>query len=216
MEQAVMEQTKTTTKSVIALDTFRPRSGRPPLAQIEAYWRTLAPSGALPRRRDVNPKGMENALPYAFVLEQVAPTVARFRVAGQTICSTAGFEVRGMPLTCLFALRSRQAVSSAVADVFQTPAMLELDLLAPRRFGRSIGGRLLLMPLFDDKGRVSRAIGGLVTDEPIDGNVQFATPNSPSRREVLMAEPDALQVNAALRPAQRSHQPDLRLVSCTD
>ena len=189
-----MEHISQDKERIVSLDTYRPRSVQPPLAQIEAYWRALARNGELPRRRDVNPRGMEGALGHALVLERVAPTVARFRVAGQVVSKTMGFEVRGMPLSCLFASRSRQAVANAVVDVFSTPALVELDILAPRRFGKSIGGRLLLMPLFDDQDCVTRAIGGLVTDEPIDGGIQFATANHPVRREGIAIRPSETRI----------------------
>ena len=53
----------------------------------------------MPRRAEIDPRGIENALEYAFILERIAPGMARIRLAGIHLSDLMGMEVRGMPLT---------------------------------------------------------------------------------------------------------------------
>jgi hypothetical protein len=135
--------------------------------QVRAYWEGLRSDGTLPERRDVDPRGMEHALEHVFLLERVAPGVARFRLAGQHLANLMGMEARGMPLTTVFLPAARGAAESLLEEVFATPAVLELSLEAPRDHGgMRLEGRLLLLPLMDD-GLCGKALGCLVTQGEI-------------------------------------------------
>ena len=72
-----------------------PHNTRSLLWQMEAYWRALPRSQIVPRRSDIDPRGVENLLRHAIILERVAPGVARFRIAGQHLSDLTGMEVRG-------------------------------------------------------------------------------------------------------------------------
>lgn len=52
------------------------------LLDVMDYWESMRDGDALPRRADIDPRRIEGALPYAFILEEIAPGLARFRVAG--------------------------------------------------------------------------------------------------------------------------------------
>ncbi len=138
---------------------------------MRAYWESLRQGGAVPLRSDIDPRAIEGALPYAFILERIAPQVARFRVAGQHLTELIGSDARGMPLTTFFLAGSRDRAAAALEQVFQGPEVAELDLRAPgglAGFGRrTLTGRMLLLPLRSDLGDVTRALGCLVTDDMI-------------------------------------------------
>ncbi len=134
---------------------------------LEGYWRSMRRDGALPRRRDLDPSGMEAALPHAFVLELVAPGVARMRVAGQAIAGHAGGEARGMPLSVLFDAGSRSALALWLDRCVGRPGVVELAVESQGGALRAASaGRLLLLPLLDAEGQVTRALGGLFLDQP--------------------------------------------------
>ncbi|WP_162300749.1 PAS domain-containing protein [Alkalilacustris brevis] len=141
----------------------------PALDTIEAYWEALrgltqgAP--ALPRRTDIDPRGIENALSQAFLAERIAPGVARLRVAGDALAGLLGAEPRGLPLTVPIAGAQRAEFSELVERVFAAPALVECALFSPRGFRRpALRGRLLLLPLRGAQGQIDCALGALALE----------------------------------------------------
>ncbi|MFC3118128.1 PAS domain-containing protein [Jhaorihella thermophila] len=93
------------------MDRFRSGQSLSPIRQAEAYWIALSENGTIPRRTQIDPRALENILPQTFILERIAPGLARFRLAGQHLCALAGMEVRGMPFFGLFLPRLRALAS---------------------------------------------------------------------------------------------------------
>lgn len=147
------------------MDRFRNGRSLSPLRQAEAYWSALRTDDGVPLRSAIDPRGLENILPYAFILERIAPGVARFRLAGQHLTQLTGMEVRGMPLTAMFTGAARAEVGAVLEHMFDTPAVAELDLIAERRFTMSpLEARMILLPLKSDFGDSSRALGVVVAE----------------------------------------------------
>lgn len=171
------------------------------LKQMEAYWDGLRNGKAVPGRADVNPRGIENILEYAFVLERIAPGVARFRLAGMHLVDLIGMEVKGMPLTAFFTPASRQPVSKLLEDVFQEPEIAELVLTAQSGFGRpELNARMLLLPLKSDLGDVTRALGCLVSDGTIGRAPRRFDLEEARRKTVGQDYPSARQAPQGARP----------------
>jgi hypothetical protein len=132
------------------------------LAVIEAYWRDLRGARRLPARTEVDPSRIDAALPHSFILERLAPGVARMRVAGQMVSAYLGTEARGLPLCALFDGDSKERVMGWLEQVFACPAIVELPLSSSWGFGRPrLSGRMLLLPLHDGTGAVTRAMGAI-------------------------------------------------------
>ncbi|NUH64259.1 PAS domain-containing protein [Sulfitobacter sp. S0837] len=158
-----MDKTGQKAQNVIRMADHRTYEGYGPLAQVEAYWEALRGNRLMPCRSDIDPRGIEDALPYAFILERVAPGVARLRIAGTHLRELMGMEVRGMPITSFFTNAARPLASEALEEVFQLPSQTTLHLNAAGSYGKpSLEARMLLMPLKSDLGDVSRALGCLV------------------------------------------------------
>lgn len=163
-----MGNTGHTAQNVVAMSDHRTHVGYGPLAQVEAYWEALRGNRLMPRRSDIDPRGIESALEYAFILERVAVGVGRLRIAGGHLRDLMGMEVRGMPITALFGTRSRPRVAEALEEVFQMPGQTTLHLGAVASYGRpALTGRMLLLPLKSDLGDVSRVLGCLVVQGEI-------------------------------------------------
>jgi len=146
------------------MSDYQPETGYPALAQVEAYWDALRGNRLVPTRSDVDPRGIDGALENAFVLERIAPGIARLRVAGTQLTALMGMEVRGMPLTTFFAPADRRRMSDALEEMFQTPATLSLRMVSAATPTRpELEARMVLLPLKSDLGDVSRALGCLVT-----------------------------------------------------
>ncbi|KUF11638.1 PAS domain-containing protein [Pseudoponticoccus marisrubri] len=135
-----------------------------PLRQVEAYWHGLCAEGQVPARSAVDPRGIEDALENAFLLERIAPSMAKIRVAGSHLSDLMGMNVAGMPLASLIVPAERTRFGQAVTHLFADPAILRLELRAEGGFGKpGLEATMLLMPLASDFGDLSRGLGALVS-----------------------------------------------------
>ncbi|MCF2870701.1 PAS domain-containing protein [Octadecabacter sp. G9-8] len=133
------------------------------LNEMERYWASLPRTRGVPLRKDVDPAQMGGLLEDSFILERVAPGVARIRVAGRNIAKLIGIEPRGLPLTAAFLPEARAEVGQYLEKAFTSPGLVELALSSPRAVGQpKLHGKILMLPLRDDHGRVSRIMGVLV------------------------------------------------------
>ena len=138
------------------------------IREVRAYWDALRDDQDLPRREQVNPRGMAGALHQVFMLERVAPGVARFRVAGMEINDLMGMEVRGMPVSALFDPAARARLAEVLEKVVTARTIVELDLEADRGLGRpALSARLLLLPLKGAVGEADLILGCLASDGQI-------------------------------------------------
>ncbi len=148
--------------NIIALEPRKMDDVFPAVNEVEAYWTALAQEAPVPARSRIDPRGIESALSYAFILERVAPTVARFRLAGSHLADLMGMEVRGMPLTAMFLPDARAVAGEALDRAFTRPARVTLALTGERGVGRApLDARMILLPLRDEEGRVTRVLGAL-------------------------------------------------------
>jgi hypothetical protein len=132
----------------------------PALNQVEAYWHALRSGPALPRRSDINPRGLEQVLENVFLLERMAPGLARFRLSGSHLNTLLGMDARGMPFSSFFSAGSRRDIATALETVFDTPAIVRLSLRARTGIGRPpLTGHVILLPVLDDLGHPSRVLG---------------------------------------------------------
>lgn len=156
------------------------------LDAISDYWHGLRRGHAVPRRADLDPRGFSDHVSSVFVLEKIAPGLARFRIAGQQVSEVMGMDLRGMPLSALIQLGSRDALQADLVRLFEEPAILRMRL----RSGARLTGAMLLLPLRSDLGDVSRALGILRTRGPVGSGVnRFGITSSSVQR---IAQPQDL------------------------
>lgn len=158
-----MVQDDLTHDGVVSRLPYRPDARFAAVSAVRAYWEALRNGRDTPFRSEIDPRGIESALEHTFILERIAPRLARFRLAGAHLNMLMGMEVRGMPLTAFFTAATRGDSEAILARVFDGPETAELTLVpeaATRRPG--IEARMLLLPLRSDLGDVSRALGCLV------------------------------------------------------
>lgn len=151
-------------QNVVTMSDYQPETGFSAVAQVEAYWEAVRGSRLLPKRSDIDPRGIEQALEFAFILERIAPGIARLRIAGGHLTDLMGMEARGMPLTAFFMPEARPIVSDLLEVVFQTPAVGSLRLTSAGGAQRQpLEARMVLLPLKSDLGDVSRVLGCCVS-----------------------------------------------------
>ena len=216
--------------NVVSLSNYQTNIQFPVIREVEAYWEGLRHGRHLPLRSEVDPRGIERALEYAFILERIAPGIARFRLAGMHLNDLMGMEVRGMPITAFFRPESRKSISLALEHLFEKPQKIEMDLSAERGIGKPpLDARLLMLPLRSDLGDVSRALGCLVTVGQIGRTPRRFEVREGSYSDLTTQAPVAETPYATPAPTQppvhgmaedsatfRSARPNLRVVKSDD
>ena len=210
--------------NVVSLTRARMDMRFPVITEVHAYWEALRNGRPLPMRSEVDPRGIERALENAFVLERIAPGMARFRLAGMHLNDLMGMEVRGMPITALFEPAGRLRLSEALEQVFAAPSVLDLWLEGERGIGRpALEGRMTILPLLGTKGEPSLALGCLATVGTLGRAPRRFTIAGLVREPVrlpLAAKPEPVAAKAgfaeaaeAFAPRPPRGKPNLRLVS---
>ena len=197
-----------------------------PLREVRAYWEGLRQNGAVPSRDAVDPRGLAGALEQVFMIERIAPGLARFRLVGSRITDLVGCEMRGMPFTALFDPMGRSKIGPLLEGLFAGPAILQVDLEAERGIGRPAPrAHLMLLPLMSQVGKVDLALGCLTLDAPIGrAPRRFAIARSlVEKLGTVSATVDALtpefaeaQADFVMPRPPRSEGPHLRLVHSAD
>ncbi len=187
-------------RNIIDMSPFIQDHRYPAIREVEGYWQGLRGGRLVPRRSEIDPRGIERALEFAFIIERIAPGIARLRIAGSHLSDLMGMEVRGMPLSAFFAPSARSEAGDLIEQVFRGPATAELTLSAERGIGKpAIDARMILLPMKSDLGDMSRALGCLSTHGAIgrsprrfeisgtivkrlihDDGVNLATPGEPA------------------------------------
>lgn len=161
---------------------FHTEAGEEILQRVERHWEKMRTPGEVPSRMSIQPQPLDHALSHCFVLERVAQTHARFRVAGQALTHVLGQDARNLPLGALFTVDGADVLGELVQAVCEGPEIVEMPLTASRGLVRGpLRGRLLMMPLTDRNGQVTRIFGALVLDgapgrKPLCFDVDTALP----------------------------------------
>lgn len=193
---------------VVPMADFRSNVTVSPLRQAEAYWTALRRGDDVPNRSQIDPRGLENILSQTFILERVAPGIARFRLAGQKVNEMAGMEVRGMPITAFFTPDARKQMSAALEHMFEAPAIIEVDLQTePSRLRGAREARMLLLPLRSDLGDVSRALGVFVSEgNPGKSSQRFSITSLEMR--AIAKQADDTEFKAKPRGSEEVNRPN--------
>ena len=222
-----MENISQSAQNVVRMIDFNTDHNFVAVSQVEAYWDALRGDQVLPKRSDIDPRGIEAALEYTFVLERISPGVARLRIAGSHLGEVMGMEVRGMPITAFISTPSRRRFSDMMEELFETPATGTLTLKSETG---QVTGRMILLPLKSDMGDVSRMLGCLVTKGDIsDSHCRFdiehirIRPVGDKARHLLPTAPVAAAHTGFAEPvnpfppdSSKRHLPYLRLVKSED
>jgi hypothetical protein len=183
-------------KTIVSMAGYMDNAQFGPVGEVTAYWEGLRCGRQVPLRSEVDPRGIERALEFAFVIERIAPQVARFRLAGMHLNDLLGMEVRGMPITSMFTVAGRTEVATAMERVFQEPAVVSMRLRAETGIGKPpLDARMLLLPLRSDLGDISRALGCFVARGQIG--------RAPRRFDVSEAEILAVEAGKPIRLFER-------------
>ena len=164
----------------------------PAVAQVDAYWEGLRNGRLMPDRAEVDPRGLNRALEFAFMLESVEPGAARIRIAGMHLNDLLGMEVRGMPISALFEPSARERVGRILTRVQTRAEVADLLLSSSRGIARApLTARLYLAPLSSAGQNTTRILGCLQSDGSIGRTPRrFRVEQAQMRRIVASARDD--------------------------
>ena len=80
-------------QNVISMFGYKCETQFPAINEVEAYWEGLRMGRTVPMRSEIDPRGIERALEFTFILERIAPGLARFRLSGMHLNDLLGMEV---------------------------------------------------------------------------------------------------------------------------
>ena len=185
----------------------------PRATQVLRYWDALRGSRPAPARSEIDPRDISEALEYTFIAEFVTPDIARLRIAGRRFEDLLGMDPRGMPLGVFLSLEARDELALALAQVAQG-ARAQLPLRGESGLGRpGLDGLLVLLPLTDAGGAITRVLGALETHGQIGraprrfklaAQAARITTASPAASPTASPAPDAA---APRRPEPATRQP---------
>jgi len=223
-----MMDTGQSVDNVIALNSRDAEMAHPLITSVSRYWDSLRAGRLVPQREEIDPREIQNALSYSFILDRTRPGSVRFRLSGMHLNDVLGMEARGMPVRAVCDVPYRQRFMEHVERVFDTPSVLEVELRADRGNEGVMRARMALLPLATYGGEINRALGIFVTDSrAINPPTRFATRGfavTPltagvsaleSRRALLpagLAEEEAIFQPQRHVPVRRSEGPRLRVV----
>ena len=140
------------------------------LTEVERDWRMVTGAEQIDTDADAAPIDLTEALPYCFVLGRNEEGVLRVRVAGQKLHETLRHDPRGAPFGTFFTESARETVLALMNSVLDTPAIMEVPLVAHRGLARrSVSASVLALPLRDGDGDITKIMGALVPSDPPTG-----------------------------------------------
>lgn len=176
---------------VIDLMQFRNAEHFHLLNEVESYWEALRDGASLPFRDQIDPRGLERALDNVFYIERLGAGTVRFRLAGRLIEQLIGMDPRSMPFVSLFQGSERSPVRTLVEEAFNRPQVVRMRLYSKGPNGCStldISGGLIILPLKDAQGTVSRALGCLQVDTKKDLSMRNFTMQTVTTRTLSAPE----------------------------
>lgn len=171
--------------NVISITPIRDQLHFPSIRRVEAYWEGLRNGRLMPARGEVDPRGISDVLEFAFVLEKIAPGVARLRLAGMHLNDLMAMEVRGMPITAMFLPEARRDLQVLLESVLESPAKVKVTMESDHGLTRpKLEAQMVLLPLKDEQGRPTRVLGALQANGKIG--------RGPRRFRILSREIDPI------------------------
>jgi hypothetical protein len=190
-----------------------PEAERAVLKLLEDDWRQICSGEIVPSHAQLDPHALHNALPHAFLLHRTAPGAVRIRVAGQRLHDLLRMDPRGMSFGSFFSAAARDTVMDIVDTAFDGPAIVGLPMTASRGLGRKpMQAELLLLPMMDAQGQVTRMMGALVAAGPLSNRpYRFDIASDAVLRHDTLNLPFVERRGIRARPIP-TDKPSLRLV----
>ncbi len=127
------------------------------------YWNSTRGDADAPLRSQIDPGAMRHILPKIFILEAGHDGDPRFRLAGTTICSLFGRELRDTAFSSLWTGRRAEEAADVAVDVMDRVAPALVDATGHPPSGRPSTFEVVLLPMRSSPDRCDRLLGCLVS-----------------------------------------------------
>jgi len=159
------------------------------IRQVEAYWEGLRAYGDLPTRDQIDPRGLDSALDYAFLLDVSHTGECVFKLGGQRLGDILGAPLEHVPFAALFSQAVQPQVRSALRSVYTDPAMLRAQIISQEGVMRPlVEANLLLLPLKGPDATVSQALGVLHFEDALGRSPRQFNQFMPSLTRLVLSE----------------------------
>lgn len=140
--------------------------------ELFSYWNTLRDGRPAPRRSNIEPRDIRRILPNVFILERKDRWSYTFRLAGTGLCNIYGMEFRGHNMLSFWQHDSQTQLSRLLNDVTGSASIGLVDYIAQTPDKREVGLEMILLPLAQDNGAITRIMGAAlpVDDQPWIGD----------------------------------------------
>jgi hypothetical protein len=134
---------------------------------LYAYWNGVRGTYRAPRRFDIEPSKISGILSSTFMLERIDVRTYRFRLAGTTVCSIFGAELRGSNFLDGWPPEDHLSLVRRLSVVSERGAAELIHLEAAPSGRASVPFELLLLPLRHTGETLDRVLGSFVAlDNP--------------------------------------------------
>jgi hypothetical protein len=128
---------------------------------LYSYWNNLRGDRLAPKRFEIEPSSIAGNLPDTFILERIAPSTLRFRLAGTRICEAFGVDFRGLNLFQLFDEADARILERYTSRSASDGAVSVFQINALSATGLSVDFELLILPLTHTRDTIDRFLGSL-------------------------------------------------------
>lgn len=176
---------------------------------LYSYWNDVRANRIAPRRFDIEPARIAAILPETFILEHAGAATFRFRLAGTRICDQFGQELRNRNYLDLVPGPDRYTLEYELGIVALRAAVSLSEFEIVLRSGHSARCEVLILPLIDPRGTITRFVGAMSCSgtqdviEPYPAAVRFLLRHEllwPDGRPQLQAQPKPRPQPPPLQP----------------
>lgn len=128
--------------------------------ELFEYWNALRGSRVAPMRDDIDPGAIRGHLADIFMLvfdpEQGHP----FRLAGNSVCTLFGYEMKGTPFADLWSSESLPHIAGLLHNISEDKAGAVAHVIGRTLENEVLDLEMILLPLIDGSGSTLRLLGG--------------------------------------------------------
>jgi hypothetical protein len=177
------------------------------------YWNRLRKGAAAPCRTSIEPSDIRDVLSQTFILKADSSNSDMvFRLAGTSISSFFGRQLRNTPVRQLFPERHRAVTSRLLRNCHQDFSVVLLGLEATTRNGRRSDIEILLLPL-EPETEGTHVLGCIVPHQPAFwhgleaaslSELQSIRLIDPSRETLFLANRPEISISPSLVPEEQT------------
>jgi hypothetical protein len=183
-----------TVPNIVEMKKYRREMKHPVVLQLLNYWEGLRADRVAPFRSEIDPSGIEDVLPHVFVLQKMSDAGIRIRLAGQVLTDVLDIEMRGMAAQSIVAKDDRDRFLEIAHKCLSGPLICEV--LLQNDVGNMF--QVLMLPLRDATGSVTRIIGAIVCQ----GQASLSLPSG--RMRILRTKETRIIASLPINPLEQS------------